>query len=79
MRLPFFSRSDCTSSIRISKNLVALHTRINADLYRAGRYSKINLDHILACLDIQDNNRYNIYVQFSIQYQDRGVNNVKNI
>ena len=46
---------------------------------RAARYSKINLDIVLPCLNIQDNNRYNIYIQFSIQYQDCGVKNVKNL
>ena len=46
---------------------------------RAARYSKINLDIVLSYLNIQDNNRYNIYMQFSIQYQDCGVKNVKNI
>ena len=34
---------------------------------------------ILHCFIIQDNNRYNIYIQFSIQYQDCGVKNVKNL
>ena len=36
---------------------------------------------ILYCigLNIQDNNRYNIYIQFSIQYQDCSVKNVKNL
>ena len=43
---------------------------------RAARYAKINLDIVLSCLNIQDNNRYNIYIQFSIQYQDYGVKNV---
>ena len=38
--------------------------------------SKIDLDIILSCLNIQDNNRYNIYVQFSIQYQYCGVKNL---
>ena len=51
-------------------------------LYRiklwVARYSKINLD-LLSFLKIQDNNRYNIYIQFSIQYQDCGVKNVKNL
>ena len=60
--------------------------RINVDLnimlmqkayYTAARYSKINLDIALSCHNFQDNNRYNIYIQFSIQYQD-GVN-VKNL
>ena len=37
---------------------------------RAARYSKINLDIVLYCHNIQDNNRYNIYIQFLIQYQD---------
>ena len=46
---------------------------------RATRYSKINLDIVLPCLNIQDNNRYNIYIQFSIQYQDCGDENVKNL
>ena len=32
------------------------------------RYSKINLDIAVSCLNIQDNNRYNIYIHFSIQY-----------
>ena len=32
---------------------------------RAARYRKINLDIVLTCLNIQDNNRYNIYIQFS--------------
>ena len=34
---------------------------------------------ILYCLNIQDNKRSNIYIQFSIQYQDSGVKNVKNL
>ena len=33
---------------------------------RAAQYSKINLDIVLAFLNIQDNNRYNIYKQFLI-------------
>ena len=33
---------------------------------RAARYSKINLDIVLSCLNIQDNNQYNICTQFSI-------------
>ena len=37
---------------------------------RAARYSKINPDIVLSCLNIQDNDRYNIYIQFLIQYQD---------
>ena len=41
--------------------------------------SKINLDLVLSCLNIQDNDRYNIYIQFSIQYQDCGVKNVKSL
>ena len=32
-------------------------------LFRAPRYSKINFDLALSCLKIQDNNRYNIYIQ----------------
>ena len=43
---------------------------------RAARYSKINLDIVLSRLNIQDNNRYNIYIRFSIQYQDCGVKNL---
>ena len=46
---------------------------------RAARQSKINLDNVLSFLNIQDNNRCNIYTQFSIQYQDCGVKNVKNL
>ena len=46
---------------------------------RASRYSKINLDIVLSYLNIQDNNRYNIYIQFAIQYQDCGDKNVKNL
>ena len=46
---------------------------------RAARYSKINLDIVLYCLNIQDTNRYNVYIQFSIQYQDYSVYNVKNL
>ena len=45
----------------------------------AVRYSKINIDIVFSCINIQDNNRYNIYMQFSIQYQDSGVKNVKNL
>ena len=41
--------------------------------------SKINFDIVLSCLNIQANNRYNIYIQFSIQYQDCDVKNVKNL
>ena len=40
---------------------------------------KIDLNIVLPYLNIQDNNRYIIYIQFSIQYQDCGTNNVKNI
>ena len=47
--------------------------------FSASRYSKINLDIVLSCLNIRDNNRYNIYIQFSIQYEDSGVKNVKNL
>ena len=43
------------------------------------RQSKINLDIVLPCLNIQDNNRYNIFIQFSIPYEDCGVKNVKNL
>ena len=43
---------------------------------RAAQHSKINLDIVLYCLNIQDNNRYTIYIQFSIQYQDCGVKNL---
>ena len=46
---------------------------------RAARCSKINLDIVLSCLNIRDNNRCDIYIQFSIQYQDCGVKNVKNL
>ena len=46
---------------------------------RTARYSKINLDIVLSCRKIQDNNRYNIYIQFSIQYEDCDVKNVKNL
>ena len=53
----------------------AINTRF-AIRRRASRYSKINIDIVLYCLDIQDNNRYNIYIQFSIQYQDCGVKNL---
>ena len=35
---------------------------------RVARYSEINLDIVLSYLNIQDNNQYNIYIQFSIQY-----------
>ena len=48
-------------------------------IVRAARYSKINLDIILPCLNIQDNTRCNINIQFSIQYQDCGAKNVKNL
>ena len=41
--------------------------------------SKINLDIVLPCPNIQDNKRYNIYMQLSIQYQDCGVKNVNNL
>ena len=47
--------------------------------FRAARYSKINLDIVLSGFDIQDNNRYNISIQFSIQYQNCGDKNVKNL
>ena len=60
---------------------VPLHSYNESELprYRAAQYSKINLDIVLSWLDIRDNNRYNIYIQFSIQYQDGGVKNVKNL
>ena len=38
--------------------------------------SNINLDIVLSCLNIQNNNRYNIYISFSIKYQDCGVKNL---
>ena len=38
--------------------------------------TKINLDIVLSCLNFQNNNRYNIYIQFSIQYQDCVVKNL---
>ena len=47
--------------------------------FRAARYSKINLDIVLSCPNTQGHNPYNIYIQFSIQYQDCGVKNVKNL
>ena len=53
--------------------MVEKHLELTA---RAARYSKINLDIVLPCFNIQDNNRYNIYIKFSLQYQDRGVENV---
>ena len=37
------------------------------------------IDIVLSCLNIQDNIRYNINIQFSIQYQDCGVKNVKEL
>ena len=43
------------------------------------RQGKINHNIVLSCLNIQENNRYNIYIQFSIQYQDCDVKNVKNL
>ena len=46
---------------------------------RAARYGKINLDIVLSCLNIRDNSQYNIYILFSIQYQDYGVKNVRNL
>ena len=46
---------------------------------RTARYSKIKLYIVLSCLNIQDNNRYNIYIQLLIQYQDCDVKNVKNL
>ena len=53
---------------------------ILSNLYFFNRpYSKINLDIVLYCLNIQDNNRYNIQIQFSIHYQDCGIKNVKNL
>ena len=51
--------------------------RVNNQI-RAARYSKIILDIVLFCLNIQDNNG-NIYIQFSIQYQDYGIKNLKNL
>ena len=54
-------------------------TTLLADKSRATRYSKINLDIIVYCLNLQDNNRYNISIQFSIQYQVCGDKNVKNL
>ena len=47
--------------------------------FMAAWYSKIDLDIILTCLNIQDNNGYNIYIQFSIQYQACDVKNVKHV
>ena len=32
--------------------------------YSAARYSKINIDIVLSCLNIKDNNRYNIICSF---------------
>ena len=29
---------------------------------RAARYNKIHLDSVMSCLNIQDNNRYNISI-----------------
>ena len=49
------------------------------NIYMVAQCSKINFDIVLSCLNIQDNNRYNIYTQFSIKYQDFGVKNVKNL
>ena len=45
-------------------------------IYRAARYSQINLDIALYCLNIQDNNRYNIYMLISIQCQYCDVKNL---
>ena len=42
-------------------------------------YSKINLDIVLSCFNIQTNNQYNISIQFSIQYQYCSDKNVKNL
>ena len=47
--------------------------------FKKRRFIKINLGIILSCPNIQGNNRYNIYILFSIQYQDCGVKNVKNL
>ena len=44
-----------------------------------GLYDIARLILIFYCLNIRDNNRYNFYIQFSIQYQDCGVKNVKNL
>ena len=48
-------------------------------IFRAARYSKINLNIVLSCLNVRDNNRYNISIPFSMQYQDCGVNDVNNL
>ena len=37
---------------------------------RAARYSKINLDIVVSCLNIQDNNWYNIYI-YSFRYNTK--------
>ena len=48
------------------KNYYKRNLRKKCTNIRASRYRKINLDIVLCCLNIQDNNRYNIYIQFSI-------------
>ena len=60
-------------------NLYHVYSMYISEIVRAARHSKIYLDIVLSCLNIQNDNRYNIYIQFSIQYQDFGVKNVKNL
>ena len=61
----------------VRRKIIGLYTQfLNS---RAALYSKINFDIVLFCLNNQDNNRYDIYIQFSIQYQYCGVKNIKNL
>ena len=48
-------------------------------LKQSGNLHKINLDIVLSRPNIQENNRYNIYIQLSIQYQDCSEKNVNNL
>ena len=58
-----------------SKPINLQKSRLETIYPRAARYSKINIDIVLSYPNIQGNNQYNIYIQFSIQYQDCGVKN----
>ena len=49
------------------------------ELIYSRKITLINLDIVLSCPNIQDNNRYNNFIQFSIQHQDYGDKNAKNL
>ena len=78
--IPRISQHFChTKANNLSIILLQLETP-NPHSKKLGLHdSKINLDIVLSCLNMQDNNRYNMSIQFSIQYQDCSDKNINNL